>query len=59
MSKYRYQVRIRCLNPIIQKPSDWLTISWHMTKDGAESELDWQKQHGCDGIFQEAKIFEV
>lgn len=36
MTKYRYQVRSRCLNPLVQKPSEWVTHSWHMTKEGAE-----------------------
>lgn len=59
MTKYRYQVRSRCLNPLVQKPSEWVTHSWHMTKEGAERELAWQKQHGFDGVLCEARIFEI
>ena len=59
MAKYRYQVRTRCLNPLIHKPSEWLTVSWHQTIKGAVESLEWHKQHGCDGVFGEARIFEL
>lgn len=59
-TKYRYQVRTRCLNPLIHKPSEWLTVSWHETREGADRELEWQKQHGgCDGVRCESRVFEV
>lgn len=59
MTRYRYQVRTRCLNPLIQRPSEWVTHSWHTTKEGADRELEWHKQNGCDGVLCEARIFEV
>lgn len=59
MTRYRYQVRTRCLNPKIQRPSEWVINSWHATREGADRELEWHKQHGCDGVLFEARIFPI
>lgn len=59
-TRYRYQLRVRCLNPLIHKPSEWVTYSWHRKREDADRALEWQKVHGgCDGVHLEARIFEV
>lgn len=59
MTRYRYQVRTRCLNPKSQRPSEWVINSWHATREGADRELEWHKQNGCDGVLFEARIFPI
>lgn len=45
MNGYKYCVKSRFSSEFYTQP-DWVTISFHKTKDGAERELAFQKKYG-------------
>ena len=54
MTKYRFCVKIRFSSEFYTQP-EWVTVSWHEKREGAEAELAWQKKHGGPNL--EAAIF--
>lgn len=56
MAKYKYCVKIRFSSDLYTQPN-WVTVSFHQTKDGADRELEWQKKNG--GPYLQAKIFTI
>lgn len=52
--KAKYCVKIRFSSDLYTQPN-WVTVSYHATREGAEESLSWQKKH-C-GKNTEARIF--
>ena len=54
MTKYKYCVKKRFSSDFYTQP-DWVTVSWHEKRDGAEESLTWEKKHS--GKNTEIAIF--
>lgn len=56
MNGYKYCVKARFSSEYYTQP-DWVTLSFHKTKDGAERQLAFQKKSG--GKNRQVAIFNI